>query len=92
MRDDFPENYSGIQEKREDTSSIPDYRNEILAALSGTFLAGTMIAPTEISEEAYGPSELYEDANQVAYDLLLEGSSFAQEGLETSFDIINSFL
>lgn len=92
MNDDFPESYSGIQDNRDSSSSLLDYRDEIKALGAGSVIASGMILPAEMAEDVYGPSDLYQDSAEVAQDLYFEGSERAHEGLEISFDVINSIL
>lgn len=92
MNDDFPENYSGIQDNRDSNSSLFDYKDEIKALGAGSVIASGIMLPAEIAEGVYGPSDLYEDSVEVGADLYFEGSELVHEGIEISFDLINSVL
>lgn len=92
MSDDYPEKYLGIQDERDKGSSILDYKDEAKTFGAGSIIAGGILLPAEMAEDVYGPSDLYDDSAEFAWDLYFEGSEWVHEGVEVSFDIINSFL
>lgn len=92
MSDDYPEKHLGIQDERDSDSSILDYRDEVKALGAGSIIAGGILFPAEMAEEVYGPSDFYQDSTEFAQDMYFEGSEWVHEGLEVSFDVINSLL
>lgn len=92
MEDDYPKNYSGIQDERDNGSSIFDYRDEAKAFGAASIISGGIMLPAEISEDVYGPSDLYHDSAEITQDLYVEGSEWIHEGVEISFDVISSLL